>query len=188
MLILVRIPSGNSEMRKVRHSRAGGKVDSHLNAHSYEHYFDPEVFCSSAFAQVRQIRDFGGRSCKICRGAPCTKANTACWPSAFFAETTAQCTWAAPFLDGVNAAALALMVVVTVRLGLEVLDGWYSALLFAIGLYRAASLQPEQRLAGVGGAGRGARLHRGDVRAGRQALNTKRTRGAKDYSNAEALS
>jgi chromate transporter len=43
-------------------------------------------------------------------------------------------TWAAPFLDGVNAAALALMVVVTVRLGLEVLDGWYSAVLFAVGL------------------------------------------------------
>lgn len=41
--------------------------------------------------------------------------------------------WAAPFLDGVNAAALALMVVVTVRLGLEVLDGWYTALLFGIG-------------------------------------------------------
>ena len=41
-------------------------------------------------------------------------------------------TWAAPFLDGVNAAALALMVVVTVALGLEVLDGWYTALLFAV--------------------------------------------------------
>jgi chromate transporter len=41
--------------------------------------------------------------------------------------------WAAPFLDGVNAAALALMVVVTVRLGLEVLDGWYSVLLFVAG-------------------------------------------------------
>lgn len=39
-------------------------------------------------------------------------------------------TWAAPFLDGVNAAALALMVVVTVHLGLEVLDGWYTAVLF----------------------------------------------------------
>ncbi|MEO8539867.1 MAG: chromate efflux transporter [bacterium] len=43
-------------------------------------------------------------------------------------------TWAAPFLDGVNAAALALMVVVTVRLGLEVLNGWYSAALFVIGI------------------------------------------------------
>jgi chromate transporter len=42
-------------------------------------------------------------------------------------------TWAAPFLDGVNAAALALMVVVTARLGLEVLDGWYTAVLFAAG-------------------------------------------------------
>ena len=41
--------------------------------------------------------------------------------------------WAAPSLDGVNAAALALMVVVTVRLGLEVLDGWYTAVLFVVG-------------------------------------------------------
>jgi chromate transporter len=39
--------------------------------------------------------------------------------------------WTAPFLDGVNAAALALMVVVVVRLALEVLDGWYTASLFA---------------------------------------------------------
>ncbi len=43
-------------------------------------------------------------------------------------------TWASPFLDGVNAAALALMVVVTCRLALEVLDGWYSALLFVAGI------------------------------------------------------
>ena len=41
--------------------------------------------------------------------------------------------WAAPFLDGVNAAALALMVVVTIRLGLEVLDGWYTIALFVVG-------------------------------------------------------
>jgi chromate transporter len=40
--------------------------------------------------------------------------------------------WTSPFLDGVNAAALALMVVVTVRLALEVLDGWYTATLFGI--------------------------------------------------------
>ncbi len=39
--------------------------------------------------------------------------------------------WTSPFLDGVNAAALALMVVVTVRLALEVLDGWYTIVLFA---------------------------------------------------------
>jgi chromate transporter len=41
--------------------------------------------------------------------------------------------WTSPFLDGVNAAALALMAVVTVRLGLQVLDGWYTVALFAIG-------------------------------------------------------
>jgi hypothetical protein len=36
-------------------------------------YFDPEVFCSSGFAQDRQIRDFGGLSCKIWRSAPVPK-------------------------------------------------------------------------------------------------------------------
>ncbi|MGE3073071.1 MAG: chromate efflux transporter [Dehalococcoidia bacterium] len=41
--------------------------------------------------------------------------------------------WAAPFLDGVNAAAVALMAVVTIRLGLEVLDGWYTVALFVVG-------------------------------------------------------
>lgn len=51
-------------------------------------------------------------------------------------------TRAAPFLDGVNAAALALMVVVTVRLGLEVLDGWYSAILFAAGIAALLRFNP----------------------------------------------
>src|SRR5690606_33606652 len=41
--------------------------------------------------------------------------------------------WAAPFLDGVNVAALALMIVVTFRLAGEVLDGWYPIALFFIG-------------------------------------------------------
>ena len=40
--------------------------------------------------------------------------------------------WTAPFLDGVNAAALALMAVVTIRLAQEVLDGWYTISLFAL--------------------------------------------------------
>lgn len=40
--------------------------------------------------------------------------------------------WAAPFLDGVNAAALALMAVVTVTLGREVLDSAFTAALFAV--------------------------------------------------------
>ncbi|HMO95375.1 MAG TPA: chromate efflux transporter [Tepidiformaceae bacterium] len=42
-------------------------------------------------------------------------------------------TWAAPFLDGVNVAALALMMVVTFRLAGQVLDGWYTITLFFIG-------------------------------------------------------
>jgi len=42
-------------------------------------------------------------------------------------------TWAAPFLDGVNVAALALMMVVTFKLAGEVLDGWYTITLFFIG-------------------------------------------------------
>ncbi|GMV84495.1 MAG: chromate transporter [Dehalococcoidia bacterium] len=41
--------------------------------------------------------------------------------------------WAAPFLDGVNVAALALMAVVTFQLAGEVLDGWYTISLFLIG-------------------------------------------------------
>ena len=40
--------------------------------------------------------------------------------------------WAAPFLDGVNAAALALMAVVTLTLGREVLDSAFTAALFAV--------------------------------------------------------
>jgi len=50
--------------------------------------------------------------------------------------------WARPFLDGVNAAALALMVVVTVRLGLEVLDSWYPAVLFAAGIAALLRFNP----------------------------------------------
>ncbi len=41
--------------------------------------------------------------------------------------------WAAPFLDGVNVAALVLMMVVTFQLAGEVLDGWYTVGLFFIG-------------------------------------------------------
>ncbi len=40
--------------------------------------------------------------------------------------------WAAPFLDGVNAAALALMAVVTLTLGQQVLDTAFIAALFAV--------------------------------------------------------
>lgn len=40
--------------------------------------------------------------------------------------------WAAPFLDGVNVAALALMAVVTFQLAGEVLEGWYTISLFFI--------------------------------------------------------
>ena len=61
-------------------------------------------------------------------------------------------TWAAPFLDGVNAAALALMVVVTVQLGLEVLDGWYTAALFVVAVGVLLKFSPNSAwlvLAGV---------------------------------------
>jgi len=40
--------------------------------------------------------------------------------------------WAAPFLDGVNVAALALMAVVTFTIAGEVLEGWYTISLFFI--------------------------------------------------------
>jgi len=60
--------------------------------------------------------------------------------------------WTAPFLDGVSAAALALMVVVTVRLALEVLDGWYTATLFAAGAAALLRFNPNSAwlvLAGI---------------------------------------
>ena len=63
--------------------------------------------------------------------------------------------WAAPFLDGVNAAALALMVVVTVRLGLEVLDGWYTAVLFVVGAAILLRFNPNSALLVAAGAAAG---------------------------------
>ena len=60
-------------------------------------------------------------------------------------------TWAAPFLDGVNAAALALMVVVTVRLGLTVLDGWYTFALFVLGAVVLFRFNPNSAWLVLGG-------------------------------------
>lgn len=61
--------------------------------------------------------------------------------------------WAAPFLDGVNVAALALMIVVTFRLAGEVLDGWYPIALFFIGAAVLIRFNPNSAwlvLAGIG--------------------------------------
>lgn len=61
--------------------------------------------------------------------------------------------WAAPFLDGVNVAALALMAVVTFQLAGEVLDGWYTISLFFIGAAVLIRFNPNSAwlvLAGIG--------------------------------------
>lgn len=60
--------------------------------------------------------------------------------------------WAAPFLDGVNVAALALMAVVTVQLGREVLDGWYTIALFVAAAFVLVRFNPNSAwlvLAGI---------------------------------------
>lgn len=61
--------------------------------------------------------------------------------------------WAAPFLDGVNVAALALMAVVTFQLAGEVLDGWYTISLFFVGAAVLIRFNPNSAwlvLAGIG--------------------------------------
>ncbi len=61
--------------------------------------------------------------------------------------------WAAPFLDGVNVAALALMAVVTFELASEVLEGWYTISLFFIGAAVLIRFNPNSAwlvLAGIG--------------------------------------
>jgi chromate transporter len=61
--------------------------------------------------------------------------------------------WAAPFLDGVNVAALVLMMVVTFQLAGEVLDGWYTVSLFFIGAAVLLRFNPNSAwlvLAGIG--------------------------------------
>ncbi|MBK6317155.1 MAG: chromate efflux transporter [Dehalococcoidia bacterium] len=63
--------------------------------------------------------------------------------------------WAAPFLDGVNAAALALMAVVTLRLAFEVLDGWYTAGLFAAAVAVLLRLNPNSAWLVIAGVGAG---------------------------------
>ncbi|WP_343392278.1 chromate transporter [Candidatus Amarobacter glycogenicus] len=62
--------------------------------------------------------------------------------------------WAAPFLDGVNAAALALMAVVTLRLAFEVLDGWYTGL-FAAAVAVLLRLNPNSAWLVIAGVGAG---------------------------------
>src|SRR5690606_13417235 len=63
--------------------------------------------------------------------------------------------FAAPFLDGVNAAAIALMAVVTFELGREVLDAWFAALLFATGAVVLLRFNPNTAWIVLGGAAAG---------------------------------
>jgi chromate transporter len=61
--------------------------------------------------------------------------------------------WAAPFLDGVNVAALALMAVVTVTLGRETLDSLFAAPLFLVAVVVLVRFNPNSAwlvLAGIG--------------------------------------
>jgi chromate transporter len=66
-----------------------------------------------------------------------------------------QSAWAAPFLDGVNAAALALMAVVTFQLGQESLDNAFAALLFLIGAYVLVRYSPNSAWLVLAGAAAG---------------------------------
>jgi chromate transporter len=63
--------------------------------------------------------------------------------------------WAQPFLDGVNAAAIALMAVVTVRLGIEVLDEPLAIALLAAGALAIVLWNVNSGLLVLGGAAAG---------------------------------
>ncbi|MEP7214796.1 MAG: chromate efflux transporter [Anaerolineaceae bacterium] len=60
--------------------------------------------------------------------------------------------WAAPFLDGVNAAALALMGVVTLTLGREVLDSAFTAALFTVAVVVLLRFRPNSAWLVLAGA------------------------------------
>jgi chromate transporter len=63
--------------------------------------------------------------------------------------------WAAPFLDGVNVAALSLMAVVTFQLAGEVLEGWYTISLFFIGAAVLIRFNPNSAWLVLAGTGAG---------------------------------
>lgn len=63
--------------------------------------------------------------------------------------------WASPFLDGVNAAALALMAVVVVRLATEALDSGYQLAILAIAALLLVRFNPNSALLILGGAAAG---------------------------------
>ena len=63
--------------------------------------------------------------------------------------------WAAPFLDGVNAAALALMAVVTLTLAREALDSLFAAALFAVAAVVLIRWSPNSAWLVVAGAALG---------------------------------
>lgn len=63
--------------------------------------------------------------------------------------------WASPFLDGVNAAALALMLVVCARLAEDALSDWYAAGLFVLGAIVLIRFNPNSVWLIAGGAAAG---------------------------------
>ncbi|MCC7366647.1 MAG: chromate efflux transporter [Dehalococcoidia bacterium] len=63
--------------------------------------------------------------------------------------------WASPFLDGVNAAAVALMASVCVTLGREALDDWFQAALLGVAALVLVRFNPNSAWIVLGGAGAG---------------------------------
>lgn len=72
-----------------------------------------------------------------------------------FAPRLRRSRWAAPFLDGVNVAALALMAFVTVTLARETLDGWYTGALFAVAAWVLVRFSPNSVWLVLAGAAAG---------------------------------
>lgn len=72
-----------------------------------------------------------------------------------FAPRLRRSRWAAPFLDGVNVAALALMAFVTVTLARETLDSWYTGALFAVAAWVLVRFSPNSVWLVLAGAAAG---------------------------------
>jgi chromate transporter len=114
------------------HSREWITYDQLVDAIAVGQFTPGPVFTAATFAGY------------LIDGVPGAIAATAgiFLPSFFFVAIThpfvprlRQSPWASPFLDGVNAAALALMTVVSFQLAIEALADWYAA-----GLFIAAAL------------------------------------------------
>jgi chromate transporter len=63
--------------------------------------------------------------------------------------------WAAPFLDGVNAAAIALMAVVVVELAADALDSAFQIVILAVAAAVLVRFSPNSALLILGGAAAG---------------------------------